>query len=258
MPADPDTSANAQAPAVGRALDILELLAAHPGGRALTELSDALKMPKNAVFRITGVLVSRGYLSRDSERRFRLTPRFVTLARSGEDDRPLTGVALPAMRTLRDVTRETVQLGVRSGDGGVIVEALDGLYPLRIVADRGLRFPLHNNAPGKLLLAFAPTDEREDLLRTLPLTASTPRTITDRDALRKECERIVARGYSTDFAEADEGIHCVASAIHGRHGTLVGTVWISGPSRRLTKEAFPDAGRHVKAAADEMTRQLQL
>lgn len=261
MASDPTSASDTtgQVPAVDRALDILELLALHPAGLGLTEISEALLLPKNAVFRITGVLAGRGYLRRgDADRRFRLTAKFLTLGRVESEPRPLTDVALPAMRALRDATRETVQLGVRSGTEGVIIETLDGLHPLRIVADRGLRFRLHNNAPGKALLAFAPPAERDELLRTLDLPGATARTITDRDALRKECERIVARGYSTDFAEADEGIHCVAAVIHGRHDALVGTLWISGPSRRLTKDAFPEAGRQVKAAADEISRQLQL
>lgn len=248
-----------EVPALDRALDILEALARQPAGLTLTEISQALDLPKNAVFRITNVLCARGYLSRtDEDRRFRLTPRFLGLGQPGTSDRPLTEVALLPIRRLRDATRETVQLGVRSGRGGVVIEALDGLFPLRIVVDRGLRFPLHNNAPGKVLLAYAPADERETLIRTIDLAPSTPRTITDPGDLRRECDRVVARGHATDLAEADEGIHCVAAPVFGRHGELTAVVWISGPARRLPRDLFAESGRQVRATADEITRQFQV
>ncbi|MDB5312862.1 MAG: transcriptional regulator, IclR family [Gemmataceae bacterium] len=248
-----------EVPALDRALDILEALARHTAGLTLTEISQSLALPKNAVFRITNVLAARGYLTRvGDERRFRLTPRFLGLGQPAGGDRPLTEVALAPMRRLRDTTRETVQLGVRSGPGGVVIEALDGLLPLRIVVDRGLRFPLHNNAPGKILLAFAPPTERDELIRSLDLVASTSRTITEPDALARECDRVQARGYSTDLAQADEGIHCVAAPIFGRHGDLAATVWISGPARRMLRETFPESGRQVRAAADEITRLFQV
>jgi DNA-binding IclR family transcriptional regulator len=139
---------------------------------------------------------------------------------------------MDAMRALRDECRETVQIGRRFGDEGVILEQVEGLHPLRISVDAGLRFPLHNNGPGKLLLAFLSDAQRAATIKRLTLTPSTPRTITDRQDLARECDRIREQGYSVDFAEADEGIHCVAAPILDPQGELMATIWISAPSRR--------------------------
>ena len=54
-----------QVPALDRALSILELLAKHPEGMRMREIADALELPPNSVFRITGLLEERGYLLRD-------------------------------------------------------------------------------------------------------------------------------------------------------------------------------------------------
>jgi DNA-binding IclR family transcriptional regulator len=254
-----DLSRAGRAPAVERALDILEILAAHRDGLTLTELSEALELPKNAVFRITGILLARDYLWRtETGRRFLLTPKLLALSQPGPVDRPLSEVALPAMRRLRDATGETVQLGARSGHEGVVIEVLEGLFPLRISVDRGLRFKLHNNAPGKVLLTFTPPVERETLLESVELTPSTPRTIVNRRELRRECERVADRGYATDHAEADEGIHCVAAPVLHRHGGLLAVVWVSGPSRRLPRDEFPKTGRLVRQAAQEISEELRL
>lgn len=246
-------------PALDRALDILERLSESHEGLTLSELSAALKLPKNAVFRITQTLLARGYLSREvTSMKFRLTRKLLTISQPGWGGLSLSEAALDTMRSLRDVTRETVQLGVRRDSEGVIIEQVEGLEPLRIAVDIGLRFKLHNNAPGKLLLAFLPMSERDALLERLDLTPSTQRTITERSELRRECERIVMSGYATDFAEADEGIHCVAAPIYGsRSDEVVGTIWVSAPARRMPRDTFRTIGEQIMVAAQQVSRRIR-
>jgi DNA-binding IclR family transcriptional regulator len=244
-------------PAVERALQILEALGEQ--GRTLSELSAALGLPKNAVFRITNTLRARGYLSRDPKTlRFALSDRLIQVSQPRVEKRGLIETAMEPMRTLRDATRETVQIGRRFGAEGVILEQVEGLHPLRISVDPGLRFPLYNNAPGKLLLAHLPDPERRAMIERLDLAPSTPRTITDRRELERECGRIRDQGWSADHAEADEGIHCVAAPISGARSEVVAVLWISGPSKRLPKAAFADVARHVVAAGKSVSERISL
>ena len=245
-------------PALDRTLDILETLSSSPKGLTLSELSQQLEIPKNAVFRITQTLLARRYLSRDTETMaFQLTGQWLKLATPRMGGMSLAALARPAMTALRDATGETVQLGVLSGTEGTIIEQVEGTQPLRIVVDLGLRFGLHNNAPGKLLLAHLPDEKRGQVLSQLKLTASTPRTITTKAGLRKECERIVSQGYSIDHAEADEGIHCFAAPIVSEFEGVVATLWLTGPAKRLPKSRFRELGEQVKAAGEQVSRQIE-
>lgn len=245
-------------PAVDRAFDILERLRAADRGQTLSELSSALGMPKNAVFRITQTLLTRGYLSRDpATMRFELTRRLLELGQPRVGRLPLVEAAIEPMRALRDRTRETVQLGVRLEAGGVVVADVEGLEPLRIAVDVGLRFRFHDNAPGKLLLAWLPTTERQAVIASLSLAASTDRTITSRGELARECEAIRTSGYATDHGEADLGIHCVAAPVCLGDGGCVATIWVSAPSRRLPKSAFREIGRLAIDAADAISWRIQ-
>ena len=246
-------------PALDRSLDILEMLSTVPEGLILSDLSKRLDIPKNAVFRITQTLLARGYLSRDPETMaFQLTGQMLKLAPPRLDGLSLPAVANNAMRVLRDITRETVQLGVLDGLEGVIIDQVEGLEPLRIVVNLGLRFALHNNAPGKILLSHLPEGQRESVISQLQLTSSTSRTITSKPALKEECDRILKYGYSTDYAEADEGIHCVAAPIFGKDSKAVlGTLWISGPAKRLPKSKFKDLGNQVRAAGDQVSLMIE-
>ena len=252
---DPDSATFS--PGVDRALEILERLGASEGGLTLSEMSAQLGFPKNAVFRITNTLKSRGYLARDERTlRFRLTEKLLRLSQPRIERKGLIEASMDAMRGLRDECRETVQIGRRFGDEGVILEQVEGLHPLRISVDAGLRFSLHNNAPGKLLLAFMADAPRAAAMKRLPLTASTPRTITDRQELARECERIRDQGWSADFAEADEGIHCVAAPIRDPQGEVIATLWISAPSRRLPRSSFGEIAVLVQRAGRRISETL--
>ncbi len=249
--------ATTSVPALERGLDVLELLNQVPEGLGISELAVRLSLNKNAIFRITHTLTDRNYLERDPlTKRFRLSTKFLTLGLPQVGDVSLVEEALPFMRELRDETRETVQLGIRVGDEGVIIEQVSGLHPLRIAVDVGLRFPLHNNAPGKLLLAYQTSAEVVSTIDRISLTADTPRTITDPVLLVSECEHIRNRRYATDYAEADEGIHCIAAPVTGSDESLIAVVWVSAPSKRMPKGMFSSVGKQVLHCADEIAGRL--
>ncbi|MGC6565601.1 MAG: IclR family transcriptional regulator [Akkermansiaceae bacterium] len=244
-------------PALDRTLDILELLSDAPKGLTLSELSQRLEIPKNAVFRISQTLMARRYLTRDPETMaFRLTGQWLKLATPRLGGVSLATLARPAMTALRDVTGETTQLGVLCADEGTVIEQVEGTRSLRIVVDLGLRFPLYNNAPGKLFLAHLSDGRRNEMIADMELTPCTPRTITDKALLRKECESIVAKGFSVDHAEADEGVHCIAAPIVCEFEGVVGALWISGPAKRLPKSRFRELGEEVKDAARKVSQQI--
>jgi len=127
------TATAGDVPAVDRALDILERLREADRGQTLSELSAALHLPKNAVFRITQTLLARGYLARDpATMRFELTRRLLELGQPRIGRVPLVDAALEPMRTLRDLTRETVQLGV-------CIDSCSAPWPGRSVRSRRCR-----------------------------------------------------------------------------------------------------------------------
>ena len=122
------------------------------------------------------------------------------------------------------------------------------------MADLGSRFALHNSAPGKLLLAHLPPDQRETAMSKIQFTASTAHTLTTRTGLREACETIVTDGYACDYAEATEGIHGVAAPIFGAVGGVVGALWITGPAKRLPKARFKELGPLVAEASGRITQ----
>ncbi len=250
--------AAAEAPALDRGLAVLEALDAQPAGMTLTEISMVIGGPKNSTSRLIQTLIAREYVVRDdATMRFRLTGKLLRLGQPQVADVSLVESSLEAMRVLRDAVGETVQLGIPIGDEGVIIEKIESTQAVRIGVNIGLRFPLHSNAPGKVLLAFRPPKERERAINRIKLERFTDRTITDKAALRTECERVVKQGYATDWGEADEGIHCVAAPIRDRLNALMATLWVSGIAGRMPKSSFAAVAAEVMKAAGEIERRLR-
>ncbi len=101
---------------------------------------------------------------------------------------------------------KTVQLGILPGDEGGIIGQVERRAAGRICVEMGLRFGLYNNAPGKLLHAFQTGKEPKRVLGGLRQGRFTVRRTTTKEALRRECECVVERGYSTDWGEAAEAL----------------------------------------------------
>ena len=110
-------------------------------------------------------------------------------------------VAVPVMREIRNEVNETVILSVRSGDFRVHVDFVEGLHPMRRMADLGVRAPLYAGAASKVLLAGLADDEIEAYLGRTDLTAFQKSTITDRNVLWREVRAIRKRGFAESVGE---------------------------------------------------------
>lgn len=243
-------------PNLERALVLLETLSTRPGGETLSRLAGELRLPKNAVYRITTTLLNHGYLERDGGHRLRLTRKLLSVARAALGETRLVETALPFMRGLRDDLRLSVFLGTRAGTEGAFLEQAPGGSPFQLTIEPGSRFVLHASAPGKALLAFLPPVELEDLLGRLPLRRYNARTLSTRGALRAELSAARRLGWTVDRAEQYEGIHCVAAPVFNQAGDPAAAVWTSSTPDYLPAARFPAVGRKVKACADAVSKAL--
>ncbi len=119
----------------------------------------------------------------------------------------------------------------------------------------GRRFPLYAGASGRAILAFMPRTERDQYLSTVPLQALTTLTITDRHQLVRALEATRQAGYAVSHGERDPSAAAVAAPV-ATGGTVIGSLSICGPVNRFTAERSSEFGSMVKAAAEELGRQL--
>jgi DNA-binding IclR family transcriptional regulator len=252
----PTENGDYHVPNLERALVIMEFLAQNPGS-GVSRIAEALRLPKNSVFRISMSLLRHGYLLRDDATKvFHLSHKLLALGYAATSKHTVVENSMDVMRELRDRTKETVLLGTLVGTEGVVLEQVFGSHPFKFMVDPGTRFHLHTSAPGKALLAFLPGPEQETLLKTLKLPRFNARTISTPAALREELARVRACGYGVDRAEEIEGVHCVGAPILDRHNYPVASMWVTGPSNRMPLESFPELGKTVAECAARISSRL--
>jgi DNA-binding IclR family transcriptional regulator len=214
-------------------VDILELLVATREGLALREISAQLEAPKSSLIPLLRALASRGFLEQGRGGEYRLGPRALALGPAAH--RELPEIARPALVALARRTGETVFLGTLAGDGRAVVyvDKVESEHIIRYAAGVGDRRPLHATSTGKAILAFLPADQREEILRTLPLERHTERTVTGLPALRASLEEIQRTGVCVSVDEMVRGAAGVAAPIVDRDGHTVGACTIAGPTDRV-------------------------
>lgn len=244
-------------PSLDRALAVLHCLGGHPQGLTLSEIAAQLKLSVNFVYRVTQSLVSHGYLVRDAEKRFSVGSAMLKLCQPVVDDVPLTEAALPAMRWLSDQTGEAAHLGILSGSEGIVLERVIGRAMIKFYVERGTRFPLHTSGPGKVMLAFMPEARRDEIISAMKFERFQPWTISNRKEYLQCLDQVRNTGFATDVGEHLEGHHCLAAPIFDAEGNAMASLWITGPSQRLSEERLIKLAAVVKQAGTMATAALR-
>ena len=250
-----DEGGKAGLQSVSRALRAIELIG-EAGELGVTELGRRLGVHKATASRLAATLAEHGFVQRDPDSdRYRLGFRLVALAGAAMADLDLVRAARPVVEDLAERTRETVNVGVLSGDEVIYLDQASGARSIVSVSWVGRRTPLHATAAGKVLLAFADQAERDRLLRGA-LAALTPRTIVDRRALAEQLGTVRERGYAQTFEELELGLNAIAAPIRGAGRRVVAALSVSGPAFRVRPEDVARLGRLVMDAATAASRRL--
>lgn len=236
-----------------RALDMLDLLAAHPG-LTLSEVAERIDQPPSTVHRLLHSLAARGMVESDPATQawnigpatFRLGSAF--MRRSGIVER-----ARPILQALMKHTGETANLGILNGDAVLFVSQAETQETIRAFFPPGTRSPLHASGIGKALLAFGRPEVLRGYLDGPGLTQFTDKTLITPDALTQDMSRIRARGFSFDDEERTRGMRCIAAPVFDLTGEAIAGVSVSGPTHRIGHEHVKTLGAVVAAAAAELS-----
>jgi IclR family acetate operon transcriptional repressor len=237
--------------AVDRALDVLDVLHAHPRGASLAEVARATDLPRSSAFRYLAALEARGYVARDGGAPYRLGPAF---AGGGSRLQVLAAAARPLLEELRDRFKETINLGVLDGNGVMYLDVLESPMAIRFAARPGDRDPIHSTALGKALAGQLADDEVRRILVAQGMPALTPRTITDPDEYLRQLVTVRTTGYAHDNGENEEHGGCVAVAITGVE--LAAALSLSAPTARLAPGGIEEIAESLRQTAARVAEEV--
>jgi IclR family transcriptional regulator, pca regulon regulatory protein len=200
----------------------------------ISDLAREVGLTRSTTHRYVATLASRGFLEQDdSTRKYRLGPRVLDLGFSTLGSLELREIAAPHLRKLTDATGQTSNLAIRDDTDVILIDRVRGrpgrYHHLEFTLHVGSRIPAYCSATGKVLLAFLPRPDLDDLLERIELVQRGPRTLTDKGALLADLERVRRSGVAVNDEELDSALRSIAAPVRARTGEVVAAVNVAIP-----------------------------
>jgi DNA-binding IclR family transcriptional regulator len=239
---------------IDRAISILAAFSRARPVLGISELARHTKLSRGTTHRLVSALATHGMLAQvPDSTAYSLGPRLLGLAESARDRLSLDVQAPPVMTWLRDRTGETVGLHILDTlPSRRTIAQVESLQPLRrTYTDLGAARPPHQGAPGKLLLAYAPSEVSEQAIADLA------RTDPDRaEEIAAELEQVRADGYAVSLQERVPGVVALAVPVRDHNGSVAAALSVSVPAVRADRTELVAMVPVAREAAAKLSRRL--
>ena len=242
---------------ISKAIAVLETFRRGSRELSLNQLGAQTGLPLSTVFRIANELVAAGVLERADGGGYRVGLRAWEIGTRADPATSMYQVVVPFMQDLYEVTHENVQLAILDHHEALYIEKIYGSRSARIRNSRGGRLPLHCTGAGKLLLAYAPQELVDELIRD-GLKAYTPHTITTPERLNRTLRDIRRTGIAYQREEMDIGLMSVAAPVMDAGGTVVSALSVVLRSSPSTLHHLAPAVRTAAASASRELREYNV
>lgn len=238
---------------VQRALRLLDFVAAGGSTAQLSQIARELDINRVTLARLLDTLEYERMIEASPEGAgYRIGTRFLAMAAAALGERDLLRLAQPVLARLAAELQFSAHLTVLSGDQTVFllqeVPATLLISNVRV----GSRLPAHVTAPGRILLAALPADQRHALLgralQAAPAQGAQP-ALAD---LEHRIDEDAAHGCAWNFSGYEKGVDACAAPVRDRTGRVAAAISVAGPDSRFdaatrarTTRAVIDAARLV-------------
>lgn len=224
---------------VGKALEVLDQVAAFGRPVRFSELIEGSPFPKATLYRFVQTLTNQGMLAFDPDRQtYGLGVRLVRLAHVAWQQSSLAPIARPFIDTLSRTVGETVHLAQLDHAQVLYVDKRTPHNPIEMYSQAGKVGPAYCTGVGKAMLAFLDEPQLSKIIQQQSFHRFTENTLTDEAALRDELLTIRRDGFGFDREEHEPGIICVALPILSSSGRPLGGVSVTSATHRTTLAAL--------------------
>ncbi|HEX7057118.1 MAG TPA: IclR family transcriptional regulator [Bacilli bacterium] len=235
-------------PAVKKANDVLQILAAEPYQNKLIDLSKRLQINKSSMFSLLQTMERLGWVVRDKGDTYALGAIFGQWGNAYFKQYDLIrNFHLEAIIT-KEAVGETIQLAKLERHEILYLAKEEAPTPVRLASEPGMKFPAHATALGKAMLAQLPDDELKAVYANVPLRSLTPHTISSFAELVRNLRQVKENGLAFDLEEAVTGFCCVAAFVNaGPLGLAAVSCSIPVHQWEMKKERAAQAIRQLAA-----------
>ena len=241
-----------------KALMILELLASSRSPMRLRDISDTLSINNSTALRFLNSLQQCGYVAQEAEsQRYFPTFKLCHLANQISSRTELQTITHPHLIRLSEEFQESLCVSIEQNQSMVYIDVASGPgRALMSLQKIGNTVPMHCTGNGKLLLSEYTEEQLDDYIRNKGLPAFTEHTITTKEALLVELEKIRKSGVAIDNEEIEIGVRCIAFPIRDYTGSIIAGVNVTGPVSRMTDSTLQKFSSKLNLAAKQISEFL--
>lgn len=241
---------------LANAFALLDIVAEHDG-IGVSELCRLSGQNKTSVFKMLYTMERCGYITKTHDVKYKLSMKFAHYGSIVLDRIDLVSAARPYLSRLRDAVNETVHLTIPSSDfhNVIIIRKEFESSSMRMGSRIGKMLPSHCSATGKAILAGQKDKFLDSLLDELNYIPYTAMTISNKNDLWKEIQKVREAGVAIDSGETEEDLVCVAAPITDIYANTIGAVSISGPKTRMNQNLDACLAA-VKETAKNISQQM--
>lgn len=238
---------------VGKALAVLDQVAAFGRPVRFSDLLERSPYPKATLYRFVQTLANQGMLAYDPDRQtYAPGVRLLRLAHAAWAQSSLAPVARPFLDRLAAQTGETLHLAQMERGQVLYVDKRNASEPIEMFSQAGKVGPGYCTGVGKAMMAFLPDSDRQAAIQQQSFFRHTDATLTEPAALEAELNRIRAEGVSYDREEHEPGIICIAVPILSAKGRVLGALSITGSTRRASLDSLDRYRAALQSTAAEI------
>ena len=243
---------------VGKALDVLDMVAGAGRPVRFSELLADSVFPKATLYRFLQTLTNQGMLMLDPDRgTYTLGVRLVRLAHAAWAQSSLAPVARPYLDVLSAETAETIHLAQMDQGQVLYVDKRNAARPVEMFAQAGKVGPAYCTGVGKAMLAYLSDEDLQAAIDRQSFHRFTSSTYDTPAKLRAELRLIRERGYAFDREEHEPGIICIAVPILTRAGRVIGALSVTSTTQRTNLAALEAQAERVKETAAQIAAEAE-
>lgn len=214
-PLPPASGARSGTQSIERVVGMLRVVASR--GRRGMRIADVVSLsglPMSTCFRMLQRLEVEGLLVRDLlTRKYHLGPLLHELGMLAEPRYQLSELCEPALRTIAELTHDTVYLSERRGPESICTSRALGAYPIKaLTLDVGIRRPMGVGAGGLAILSALPEAEAELIVAANEARYAKFGAAFEPGFLRDAIAQTRAQGYSFLDSAATPGAAAIGVA----------------------------------------------
>lgn len=224
-----------------KGLKILEFIADSASPQTPVQIAKALGMNRTTVYHLIQTLESEGYVTKEQQTNgYLLGLKILPLGGRALDSNRLRIESLPYLQGLNRKLEERVNLGILNNGEVLFLAGIEKPSLPLMYSHFGKKAPAHCCSIGKIILAYMPEYEAEQVINQKPLARLTENTITDPSLFKRHLAEIRSQGYAIDNAEHISGEYCIATLIKGEEGRGIGAVSASAHDLEKIKRHLDD------------------